>query len=214
VTPAWAAVLVDLGGTLDGDGEHWSHRFDRVFRELGLANPREELDEAFGVSEAALNADPAVSRLSLGESIELQTGIMLRRLGLYAPGLAGSAAARLIDEARAALAANGEVLGALRRHRRVGILSNFTGKLERIVRQEGLIDRVDAVFDSAVVGLRKPDPAFFVHALRSLEARPACSAMVGDSVDMDLRPARSLGLTTIWIEGAPGVGGARTAPWA
>jgi putative hydrolase of the HAD superfamily len=49
--------------------------------------------------------------------------------------------------------------------------------------------------------LRKPNPAFFLHALARLGGAPERSAMVGDSVDMDLRPAHSLGMATAWVEG-------------
>jgi HAD superfamily hydrolase (TIGR01549 family) len=199
--PAWEAVLFDFGGTLDGDGIHWSRRFDAAFRELGLEYPPETLHPAFRAAEDLINADPGVAELSLPDSIHLEAGLMLRHLGFPDPELAEAAAAALTAETRDALRRNSQVLWAFKGRARLGILSNFTGNLERILVEEGLRPLVDGVFDSAVVGLRKPDPAFFLHALGRLGAHPERSLMVGDSVDMDLRPARALGMTTAWVEG-------------
>jgi HAD superfamily hydrolase (TIGR01549 family) len=180
VTPfPHTAVLVDFGGTLDGDGIHWSHRFDRVFRGAGLEYTDEALQRAFRASEDVLNSDLGFPDLSL--AIDL--------------------AEELTGETRGYLARNSTLLRSLKGRVPVGVLSNFTGNLEIILREEGLLEWVDAVFDSAVVGLRKPDPEFFRHALKTLGAGPEGAVMVGDSVDMDLRPAAALGLATVWVEG-------------
>jgi FMN phosphatase YigB (HAD superfamily) len=199
--PAWEAVLFDFGGTLDGDGIHWSRRFDAAFRELGLDYPAEALHPAFRAAEDLINADPGVAELDLPASIRLEAGLMLRHLGFPDPALADAAAAGLTTETRDYLRRNSQVLWALKGRTRIGILSNFTGNLERILVEEDLRPLVDGVFDSAVVGLRKPDPAFFLHALGRLGAVPERALMVGDSVDMDLRPAHALGMGTAWVEG-------------
>ncbi len=196
------AALFDFGGTLDGDGVHWSRRFDAAFRALGLSYEPPALEAAFAASEAIMRGDPDVARFGLLPTIRRQAELMLAALDLADPALSDAAAGRLADESRGFLRRNAAVLRALRGRARLGILSNFTGNLEIILREEGLRDLVDGVYDSAVVGLRKPDPAFFRHALAALRARPQRSVMVGDSVDMDLRPARALGMETIWVEGA------------
>ena len=192
---------MDFGGTLDGDGIHWSHRFDRVFRRLGLEYTAEALQESFRSSEQVMNTHPSVREMDLPRTIEFQCGLMLQALGFPGDAERRSAADLLVEETREYLARNSRALGELHARARVGILSNFTGNLELIFREEGLTPLVDGIFDSTVVGLRKPDPAFFLHALDRIGGAPARSAMVGDSVDMDLRPARGLGLATVWVEG-------------
>lgn len=201
IPPAWEAVVFDFGGTLDGDGIHWSRRFDSAFRALGLDYPPEVVYPAFRAAEDVINADPATAAMNLQQSIHREAGLMLGQLGFPDPRLAEAAGTALIAETRGYLARSAEVLRALRGRVRLGILSNFTGNLELILRQEGLLELVDGAFDSAVVGLRKPDPAFFRHALARLGAAPAAAVMVGDSVDMDLRPAHALGMATTWVEG-------------
>ena len=198
----WAAVLFDFGGTLDGDGIHWSRRFDSTFRSMELSYAPEALDDAFRASERVVNSDPAVKAMNLPAVIRYQCALMLRDLGHPTEAVADDAGRRLTLETRDYLGRNSAVLRLLKGRVKTGILSNFTGNLEIILREEGLLALVDSVFDSAVVGLRKPDPAFFRHALSSLGAAPGETAMVGDSVDMDLRPAGALGLSTVWIQGA------------
>jgi HAD superfamily hydrolase (TIGR01549 family) len=192
---------VDFGGTLDGDGIHWSHRFDRAFRHLGLEYTPEALQDCFRSSEQVMNTHPAVREMDLPRTIEFQCGLLLQALGFPGDEVRRSVADYLTAETREYLARNSQALRQLHTRARVGILSNFTGNLELIFREEGLTGLVDGIFDSTVVGLRKPDPAFFLHALDRIGGTPARSAMVGDSVDMDLRPARNLGLATVWVEG-------------
>ena len=54
-------------------------------------------------------------------------------------------------------------------------------------------------FLSFQTGLMKPDPAFFQHALRTLEIRAEDAVMVGDTYRNDIRPAIELGMRTVWL---------------
>jgi HAD superfamily hydrolase (TIGR01509 family) len=54
-------------------------------------------------------------------------------------------------------------------------------------------------FLSFVMGLMKPDPAFFQLALRAVEARAEDAVMVGDTYKNDIRPAIELGMRTVWV---------------
>ena len=59
----------------------------------------------------------------------------------------------------------------------------------------------DAVFESSVIGARKPEPRFYQLALERLgiEAR---EAVYLDDLGINLKPARALGMTTIKVESA------------
>ena len=56
-----------------------------------------------------------------------------------------------------------------------------------------------AVADSGRVGVTKPDPRLFRHALVSLGANSEPTWMVGDNFEADIRPAASLGMQTAWL---------------
>lgn len=70
--------------------------------------------------------------------------------------------------------------------------------LRRDLATHGIGRFFDAVICSCEVGYLKPHAAPFERALRALCARPSDAAMVGDSLDEDVRPAHALGMTTVW----------------
>ncbi len=51
---------------------------------------------------------------------------------------------------------------------------------------------------SADLGLRKPNPDIFMHALNKLRVQPEETAMVGDSLKADILGARMLNILAIW----------------
>jgi putative hydrolase of the HAD superfamily len=57
------------------------------------------------------------------------------------------------------------------------------------------------VVESAVVGVRKPDPKIFQLGIEALGMSPENIIVVGDSLENDILPARQLGCRTIWIQG-------------
>lgn len=77
-----------------------------------------------------------------------------------------------------------------------GMADNQTAKL----RQAGLYDLMDTVVISESVGVRKPDPRIFHHALATLRAKPSRRVvMVGDSLTADVDGAVAAGLAAVWI---------------
>lgn len=88
----------------------------------------------------------------------------------------------------------------------IGVVSNAAGQIEAMLVDEGICQvgpdgggaPVVCVIDSHVVGVAKPDPAIFSHALPllGLEASERI-AYVGDTVYYDVRAARDAGLTAL-----------------
>jgi putative hydrolase of the HAD superfamily len=56
----------------------------------------------------------------------------------------------------------------------------------------------DVVIESAVVGLRKPDPRIYELVLRELDVEAVASVFL-DDLGINLKPARALGMTTIKV---------------
>ena len=103
--------------------------------------------------------------------------------------------------ASASLAQSRQVLASLRPHVSLGVVSNFTGSLEHVCREAGLLPLVGVVVDSARVGVAKPDPEIFRLAARRLALAPAECVVVGDSFDRDVVPAKAAGMQAIWLLG-------------
>jgi HAD superfamily hydrolase (TIGR01549 family) len=193
-------VLLDFGGTLDCDGQHWSTLFAHAFAAAGLQVPREELDRAFLASDDAIEELPGIEALGYRAHLEAQARLMLAELGL-SPDAAPAVAHAFDERARECLRRAVTLLRERRPRFRFGIVSNFTPNLPLILEEAGLAPLLDAVLCSALCGLRKPLPAIFVRALEELGLPPTEVAMIGDSLAADMAPAKQLGLTTIWIRG-------------
>jgi putative hydrolase of the HAD superfamily len=82
----------------------------------------------------------------------------------------------------------------------MNVISNSDGSVDGLLRDAGLRDLFDKVFDSHVVGLEKPDPAFFEHAMRMTGARPAESVYVGDFYSIDYLAARNAGMSAVLFD--------------
>ncbi|KAI8143815.1 HAD-like domain-containing protein [Fennellomyces sp. T-0311] len=62
-----------------------------------------------------------------------------------------------------------------------------------------LRETFDFFVESKVVGLRKPDPNFFLHACKVIGVEPH-EAIFLDDIGMNLRAAKKLGMTTIQVQ--------------
>jgi putative hydrolase of the HAD superfamily len=84
---------------------------------------------------------------------------------------------------------------------RLGVVSNGCGNVDVLCAELGYAPYLSVVVDSRRAGLYKPDPAIFIYAAAKMERRPSNVMMVGDSFDRDVRPAKSIGMMTAWLEG-------------
>jgi putative hydrolase of the HAD superfamily len=92
-------------------------------------------------------------------------------------------------------------LGRLkRRGLKVGIISNWDGRLASLLRGLGLAEFLDALVCSADVGLHKPDPRIFELACERAGVEPARAAHVGDHQYADVLGAMSAGMVPVLID--------------
>lgn len=195
------AILFDMGGTLDGDGLHWLDRFVTLYANAGVALPRETLRAAFDEAERRAAVDDAIATAGLEAMIHRHVHWQLAHLHA-SPLLARPLVDGFVGPIRAAAAVNVAALSALSdRGFKLGVVSNGCGNVEILCDELGFRRFLSVVVDSRRVGLYKPDPAIFIYAAAKLGEPPASVVMVGDSFDRDIRPARSAGMTTAWLEG-------------
>ncbi len=98
-----------------------------------------------------------------------------------------------------------EVIGlvrAVRSRMRVAVLSNATLALERQLAGFGVRDLFDPIINSARVGLRKPDPRIFQHAIDVLGV-PANRILFVDDKQRNTRVAEDLGIPGVVYTAAP-----------
>ena len=59
----------------------------------------------------------------------------------------------------------------------------------------------ETVIDSSEVGIRKPDPKIFQIAVDRLGVLPEEVIVIGDSYSRDIVPSKTIGCSTIWLDG-------------
>ena len=99
-----------------------------------------------------------------------------------------------------------ELLAAVRRQSRVGIVSNnLTAEQEDKLRHCGLDSLIDFMVTSEDVGMLKPEPGIFQAALAAGGFGAEQAVMVGDNWEVDIVGALAVGLRCIWFdrEGLP-----------
>ena len=92
------------------------------------------------------------------------------------------------------------LLNDIRREYPLVLVSNFYGNIHTILSDFSL-NYFNHVIESAVVGIRKPDPSIFMLGVDALQLKPEEVLVVGDAFDKDIIPAHSIGCKTIWMKG-------------
>ncbi|HEX5106751.1 MAG TPA: HAD-IA family hydrolase [Pirellulaceae bacterium] len=82
---------------------------------------------------------------------------------------------------------------------RLGIASNYDGRLRTIVAAHAELAHCEQIFVSSQVHFTKPDPRFFRAVGEQLEAEPAEILLVGDDWLADIEGARASGWQAIFL---------------
>ena len=198
-----SAILFDFGGTLDADGLHWLDRFYAIYDRLGFHRlSRSAIKEAFYWADAQGESDPAMKNAGLREMMNLHARWQIQKLALDDVGLHFKLSEGFYKPAERTLRRNRHILEKLSQAGcKLGVISNFYGNVETLCREFGYIPFLQTILDSAIIGLKKPDPAFFQMALNQLDVSAAETAFVGDSFERDIVPAKALGMQTFWLIG-------------
>lgn len=209
-------IIFDYGGTIDSGGEHWSEVIRRGWKHAGLDVPKPIFRDAYVEAERELARTPHIvesdtffdlllkkMRIELQHLIKIypQAGEQLQgtRGGLEEKALA---IAKFCDEeARRWVEHSRPVLDELAGKYPLVLVSNFYGNVASVLREYDLLKYFKTIVESAVVGVRKPDPRIFALGVEALGLPAAEVLVVGDSYRKDIIPARKAGCRAIWIKG-------------
>lgn len=81
------------------------------------------------------------------------------------------------------------------------LVSNFYGNINQVLKDAEIDGYFKEVIESAVVGVRKPNPAIFALGVYALDLPASQVLVVGDTYGKDIIPAHKLGCHTLWIKG-------------
>lgn len=83
---------------------------------------------------------------------------------------------------------------------KLGVISNWTGDLEDVLRRIELHSSFDVIIDSARLGHEKPHPEIFEEALRRAGVGASAAFHVGDSIEHDVDGALASGLRPVLVD--------------
>lgn len=204
--------IFDFGGTLDTGGNHWGEVLWEVYRHFDVPVAKDAFRKAYIHGERTLAMHPLIQPHFhfadvLRAKLRIQLGYLQEQGMLsaaFAPReeLAEAMAAYADGCTREVLARSAVVLGRLRPKYKMVLVSNFYGNLHTVLQDAALLPLFDRVIESAVVGVRKPNPAIFALGVCACNLPVPETAVIGDSFDKDMKPARALGCRTIWLKGS------------
>jgi HAD superfamily hydrolase (TIGR01662 family) len=84
---------------------------------------------------------------------------------------------------------------------RLGVVSNSEGSIAELLAQVGIASHFEIVIDSALVGVRKPDPRIFEIALERLGVASDRAVYAGDVPNVDVKGARAAGMAAVLVDG-------------
>ncbi|MDR3267812.1 MAG: HAD family hydrolase [Tannerella sp.] len=201
--------LFDYGGTIDSDGVHWSEVIWQAYRAEQMPVTKEAFRQAYVHGERTLGKYPLVQpHHTFSDMLLLKTDIQLEWLKanrfLPEDGVTPERKQRIAEygyacAGRSAKAAR-PVLEALAERYPLALVSNFYGNIASVLKDFELDRFFPVIIESAVCGVRKPDPQIFRLGVEALHLTAGEVAVVGDSYDKDILPAASIGCLTIWLK--------------
>ena len=199
--------IFDYGGTLDTGGCHWGRLIGNTYRDCGVPVSNELYREAYVHGERTLAKHPIIqSHFTFYQTLQEKLRVQMAYIDEHqsaepvSPYLDRVLQA-LYGSVKAETAHSAQVLHRLAQDYPMVLVSNFYGNIHCVLREMGMEGIFQEVIESAVVGVRKPDPQIFMLGCKALQMEPAEVTVVGDSYDKDIVPAHSIGCQTVWFKG-------------
>lgn len=202
-------IIFDYGGTIDSNGMHWAEVIWKAYEAFHIPIAKDDFRNAYVFGERTLGKNPLVLPYhTFQDMLRLKINMQIDWLvaGGYLP--TSQASSSLNEEianwcynyARKSIETARPILDALYQQYPMVLVSNFYGNIEAVLKDFCLDGYFNSIVESAVVGVRKPDPAIFALGIEKLKLTAKEIAVVGDSYDKDILPAASLGCQTIWLK--------------
>ena len=203
-------ILLDYGGTIDTNGMHWGEVLWNAYCKNEVSISKQAFREAYVFGEYSLATIPLVKPehdfLAMLEiKIEKQFESLIKNGFLQADdynALIKKIAADCNQVAVNSIGKTSKVLEYLHKKYPLVLVSNFYGNIQRVLQKFGIEHYFKTIVESAVVGVRKPNPAIFSLGVSALQLLPNECVVIGDSYSKDIAPGNLAGCQTIWLKGA------------
>ena len=204
-------IIFDYGGTLDTRGNHWGKVLWHAYERQQVPVTEEQFREAYVYAERTLGRNPIILptytfKKLLDVKLRLEMEYLFTKGYLtYDKNTYTKVELALLDDlygqVRQTVAYSREILMQLHERFPMVLVSNFYGNIEVVLQEFHLEGLFQKIIESAVVGIRKPDPQIFQLGVDTLGLAPGDVMVVGDSMSKDILPAKTIGCKTAWYKG-------------
>lgn len=204
-------IIFDYGGTLDTGGCHWGKMIWHAYERNNVPVSERMFREAYVFAERKLGANFIIQpdysfykTLEIKLTLEfeyLSTKGFLSATGFSLVSMKNAVLKDLYENVKKHTAHSREVLLKLKEKYPLVLVSNFYGNISVVLNEFGFDNLFVGIVESAVVNVRKPDPAIFQLGVTAINMTPKDVVVVGDSYAKDIVPAHSIGCKTVWMKG-------------
>lgn len=187
-------IFFDIGNVILNDDPAMAFFYQEIFQAIQQNGRQVTLDEVLAARERSILVErngkhyEAVMKRFLGDGVWQKVDKRIRHSladhwAEYSPLMPGVV----------------PVIQQLAPQFKLGIIANQPREVVGILEELGLLSYFQIHGISQMVGMSKPDPRFFHWALERANCQPDEAIMIGDRVDNDIKPAKSIGMKTIWL---------------
>lgn len=203
-------IIFDYGGTIDSNGKHWAEVLWESYQDQKVPVTREQFREAYVYGERYLATNIVILpednfHILLKKKVDLQINYLVEKGFLTKNDISTNFSVAISDQCynfvRNLISKEKSLLTALKNRYPMVLVSNFYGNVQAVISDFGLLEYFDDIIESAVVGVRKPDPAIFGLGVDKLGLPGSSIVVIGDSYTKDIVPASKNGCQTIWLKG-------------
>lgn len=203
-------IIFDYGGTIDSNGKHWAEVLWESYENNYIPVTKVQFREAYVYAERYLATSPIIkpdddfaNLLKIKVDLQIQylcdKGYLIKDDKTQNYSIAVSSQCYIF--VKELISVEKPILIQLHEKYPMVLVSNFYGNIHAVLKDFDLLDLFDAVIESAVVGIRKPNPAIFTLGVDKLNLSPSDVVVIGDSYKKDIVPATENNCKTIWLKG-------------
>lgn len=199
-------IIFDYGGTIDTNGIHWSEVIWEEYLKADAGISKEQFREAYVHAERTLGKNRII------EPTHTFHRLLELKIGIQADFIASSGTTSISESCRSHIVEGcySQVKETIERSCRIVkelserlpsvLVTNFYGNMPVVLKEFSLDRYFVAIVESAIVGIRKPDPRLFALGVEALSLTPEEVVVIGDSYRKDIYPALTLGCKAVWLK--------------
>ena len=202
------ALMFDFGGTIDTGGIHWFQAFLCFYSRHGIEPERDKFRDAYVHTERKLAKEDIKPEMTFYEILKYKFNShvdYMQKNNIIGPDKEIDAG-RILEDSywliKRVVKQHRDIISSLSKKFKIAVVSNFYGNLGQVMKEFDLDKYLACHVDSALLGIRKPDPGIWVHALELLGLSPDEAVIIGDSYSNDIEPAKKIGCKAIWLKNA------------